>query len=932
MLGAALIVALLTSTVLPPDAAARPPGAERTSYLRRDVALKFQNTPLPAVTEFLAEVTPLMFVIFRRDLGPGRTNVTISYRGPLRKALDRVCKQTGTAWNLEGNLVKIGRAERLRYGYFTDPPGGIPADIRRFLDQTLPVSGTKTTVRDLLQQLKQAYPAKVSVNWREVSHDLRVRALPQEPERLTVRGALARICHRSRLGWGLEPSIAFTGPSEISPSPPSEDVHKALKKVLDRPVYVVFEQIPFEEVTESLERAAGEIQIEVLNTGQPTDTPVTLREQGRLWKVLERLCEETGLAWAGRGRDGVVIGPPVEVRLAARRRSARLTGRTRRKLKTRARLDFDDAPAAPVLRHLARVSGLHFSLPTAGFGDGDHRVTLHGRMEVEEALVRLAQQTHILWDYDAHTLVVGRRHPAGVDGKARLLSSPRIGPVSRTVRQHLDRKVFLAFDETPLEDCIEFMQQTTPVNYMLLPGLPQDDRPGIRRPLRERPVSLRVECGLGEALGLLCELTRTAWTTHGEVVIVGVPRAIERIAWPRVGTISPRISRGPTAVFGRELENAPVSAALPVVRHRLTETGHAVTTRGAPGSDAGISIRKSATVLEALNEFCRQSGLVWEGRYGVIRMGLPAQLGRPGSLRLRSSESDVGVDSTWSLAFDETPLPNVIEFLGEVTDFDTHLWRPGLAPDLSPITFHGEDSADLLLDAICWQCRTAWTTRGKVLIVGRPAMIQRLTTPRVGPLPRALREEGDQTFDARWQGIPLREALETVRGRMDEIGFALRTAGPKKTDTRIHLHGPVSAVQALNVLCDQAGLTWRAEGTTAHVGPPEVIGPRGSLRIGPLPEPMRRKLRKPHRIRADEEPLPVVADRLADRTGIRFALPPRALPAELPPVTIRLEAPLHLILDLISYETGIGWKVKEETIYFVPLPPGPGEKPAWWES
>ena len=73
------------------------------------------------------------------------------------------------------------------------------------------------------------------------------------------------------------------------------------------------------------------------------------------------------------------------------------------------------------------------------------------------------------------------------------------------------------------------------------------------------------------------------------------------------------------------------------------------------------------------------------------------------------------LDMKVNLAFDETPLPQVVEFLQEVTPVNFSIHRQDLPPDLAPITLHIETSLRNALDEITDLAGMCWKVDGPVI-------------------------------------------------------------------------------------------------------------------------------------------------------------------------------------------------------------------------
>jgi len=82
------------------------------------------------------------------------------------------------------------------------------------------------------------------------------------------------------------------------------------------------------------------------------------------------------------------------------------------------------------------------------------------------------------------------------------------------------------------------------------------------------------------------------------------------------------------------------------------------------------------------------------------------------------------LDMNVTLAFDETPLPQVIEFLQNVTPVNYVLQRQDLPPDLAPITLHIETTLRNALDMICNLAGLGWKVEGSVVRIANPERLK----------------------------------------------------------------------------------------------------------------------------------------------------------------------------------------------------------------
>jgi len=95
-------------------------------------------------------------------------------------------------------------------------------------------------------------------------------------------------------------------------------------------------------------------------------------------------------------------------------------------------------------------------------------------------------------------------------------------PEDQAVHDHLQDRVPITFRDTPLVDVVDFLEQTTEVNYMVFRNdIPADGA----------PVSLTMDTTLSNALDQICDLTGMAWKVDGGLIKVGLPETLRSYEW-----------------------------------------------------------------------------------------------------------------------------------------------------------------------------------------------------------------------------------------------------------------------------------------------------------------------------------------------------------------------------------------------------------------
>ncbi len=90
-------------------------------------------------------------------------------------------------------------------------------------------------------------------------------------------------------------------------------------------------------------------------------------------------------------------------------------------------------------------------------------------------------------------------------------------PADQQVWDQLGQSLPLQFDETPLPQVVEFLQQVTDINFLVLRrDLPPD----------QAPVSLMIETTLENGLDQIADLTGMAWKVENGLVKIGAPESL----------------------------------------------------------------------------------------------------------------------------------------------------------------------------------------------------------------------------------------------------------------------------------------------------------------------------------------------------------------------------------------------------------------------
>jgi len=110
------------------------------------------------------------------------------------------------------------------------------------------------------------------------------------------------------------------------------------------------------------------------------------------------------------------------------------------------------------------------------------------------------------------------------------LAGPRVASIPPEMVELLNTKVDIAFDEVPLTEVVQSLEEATPAQFALFKrDLPPDGA----------PVTLRYSGTLEHALDLICELAEVSWAVHRDVIKIGRRSRLERTHKPASPPIPP---------------------------------------------------------------------------------------------------------------------------------------------------------------------------------------------------------------------------------------------------------------------------------------------------------------------------------------------------------------------------------------------------------
>ncbi|MBS3763121.1 MAG: hypothetical protein KGZ25_07440, partial [Planctomycetes bacterium] len=201
-------------------------------------------------------------------------------------------------------------------------------------------------------------------------------------------------------------AIFFVEQPQEFHEPRAGEIKAKLQETLGREIQATFEDTSLKKVTGWFsQQMGGKVQVKLLNGKSIEDRKVTLNAQGTVRELLSRLCRDMDLAWTGIGEKKVVVGVPARVWFSGKtnsRTSEKFRRELMERLSTNVALNLQDAPAPKAADLLAEQVDIDISFPSEGFET--RTVNLQGRMRVQGALFRVAENTGTFWHVEQNVV------------------------------------------------------------------------------------------------------------------------------------------------------------------------------------------------------------------------------------------------------------------------------------------------------------------------------------------------------------------------------------------------------------------------------------------------------------------------------------------------------------------------------------------------
>jgi hypothetical protein len=256
--------------------------------------------------------------------------------------------------------------------------------------------------------------------------------------------------------------------------------------------------------------------------------------------------------------------------------------------------------------------------------------------------------------------------------------------------------------------------------------------------------------------------------------------------------------------------------------------------------EASVSLVVETRLDEALHQICESAGegFGWTVHEGKVVIGKTDRLPAPAIKRaFPAAETERTVsklDQPISMSFRDTPLAGALEYFQQVTNAN-FAWRRGRAGGISerPVTVALETSLGKALDLLCESAGDdlGWAVYGGVVRIGLkedlsgtdvdpdwPEWQKGLAARHLNDIVRAPRA-GEAPPLSFLDAVTYLSQILPARGL---CFFAVRRDVPAEPAEFVLLTG-IALREALDDLCEQAGMAWAADGPLIRIGTPQRI-------------------------------------------------------------------------------------------------------------
>ncbi len=269
---------------------------------------------------------------------------------------------------------------------------------------------------------------------------------------------------------------------------------------------------PYLAVGTEMELALGTGTALDLETASLVDVPADVAGSARQHEWLTQA--EADLAWCP---PADLLAAQMRTRDRLLRQGAPAAGRppadsVRQTLNERVPAQFVDTPIQDVAEFFNQVTEAQIVLLPGVPALDPPVVTVTIEAPFAEVLDHVVRSADLAWKADGDLIWLGT--PEEVSAFA-LVRGIDVQPADH-VTEALNERAPVQFRDTPLGRVVDFLQQTTPVDVLVLPDARQSTA----------TVSLSAEASRAEVLDAICRRTRMAWRVDRSAINIGTPREL----------------------------------------------------------------------------------------------------------------------------------------------------------------------------------------------------------------------------------------------------------------------------------------------------------------------------------------------------------------------------------------------------------------------
>ncbi|MHC4249983.1 MAG: STN domain-containing protein, partial [Planctomycetota bacterium] len=488
--------------------------------LERKVSFEFKDTPLTEAIAFLQTLTKVSMIV-APDAAEAKGTTPISLKVTnerLDVALRRILAAAGLDYALAGRAIYVSTPEGVAAAMREEAQVRL---VERGIEERAARDGWEPALRKILS--RKVTTEFVDTPFLEAVHFLQTlfettitidAAVPEEKRRapVTLKApsrqfavALRQICD----AVGLDYSVVGRG---IVISMPEPEWAREIRRKLERKISFEFVDTPLTEAVAFLQTLTKVSMILDPEGAQgEAERPITLKVTNEpLGVAFRRILALAGLDYA-------LVGHAVFVSTRGRLVKARRAEAERRKdvgpawaREFRAKLEsrkitfeFAETPFTEAIAFIGILARANMIVdPEAAEAKGRTPVTLKVTdMPLDEALGWTCRLAGLDWTFTDQALVIStpervaelRRRAAAARGEAEEAEW------ERAIRAKLERKVSFELLDTPLEECVQFLETLTRISMVI--------GPEAQRRKGAVPITLKVtDQPLGMALRWLCAL------------------------------------------------------------------------------------------------------------------------------------------------------------------------------------------------------------------------------------------------------------------------------------------------------------------------------------------------------------------------------------------------------------------------------------------